>query len=371
MALPYDHLLFAALRQGKQEDARKALRFRQITGTRRSYADPDVLSLARLAYDERFRPWRARLTRRYLGWFGDSAQISGITRVFRTAVPWSDIPESQVALGELLRTRAGADSMLRASIHEGKAIGFMALGRSHQALAHADSAAAIWGSDMADLERAEWRVVLRALGLPIADSGDWQARLQVLARDSALAPRAAWALGLAAYAAGDTTEGRRWTTRLATGTGNQALERYLSALALAARREWHAAISLADSLETAFNVADPPDPFARAVFHLQRGAWFTAVGDRRGADREWRWYEASDIDGWPHGPAQAGEVDGMLGVYARLIRSEAQLHPKAEVALRTRGCAHVRRVVELWDEADETFQELKERADSLLHTCAG
>ena len=372
MALAYDHLLFAALRQGRREEASKALRYRQLTGTVRSYADPDVLPLARLAYDERFRPWLARVKRRYLGWVADSAQLRGISRVFRTGVPWSDIPASQVALGDLLLDAAGSDSMERASVHEGRAIGLMALGRSREALAQADSAAALWGSDAARLEQAEWRVVLRALGLPIAEADDWRAPLLLLASDSPLGPRAAWALGLAAYAAGDTTEGFRWRTRLvADRTKNLALARYLDALALAGRHKWHDAIILTDSLEMWFNDAEPPDPFARAAFHLQRGAWFTAAGDPRGADREWRWYEASDVEGWPHGSAQAGEVDGMLGVYARLIRGEALLRPGAEVKVRGTGCAYLSRVVELWGKADDAFQGLKHRADSMRRTCAG
>ena len=370
MALPYDHLLFAAFRQGRRDEASKALRYRQLTGTVRSYADPDVLPLARLAYDERFRPWRARIKRHYLGWIADSSQLSGITRVFRTGVLWSDIPASQVALGDLLLAEAGSDSIERASLHEGKAIALMALGRSNEALAQVDSAAEVWGSDAAHLERAEWRVVLRALGLPIAEAGNWHAPLRMLAGDSTLGPRAAWALGLAAYAAGDTTEGSQWRTRLVgERTRNQALERYLGALALAGRRQWHAAILLTDSLEMSFNATVPPDPFARAAFHLQRGAWFTALGDTRGADGEWRWYEASDIEGWPHGPAQAGEVDGMLGVYARLIRAEALLRSGAEAGQRKTGCAYLRRVLELWDDADAAFAGLKKRADSLLLSC--
>ena len=371
LALPYDHLVFAAIRQGRREDARTAIQYRKLVGAARSYADPDVLPLAQLAYDERFLPWRASIRLSYLRWVGDSAQREGIRRVFRTGVPWSDIPASQVALADFLLAAAGSDSLQRASIHEGKAIALMALGRPRQALPQLDSAADLWPSAAARLEQAEWRVVLPALGLPVSGSGDWRGHLIQLADDAALGARAAWALGLAAYAAGDTAEGHRWRTRLRTGQiQNQPLERFLGALALARRRNWRGALALSDSLEVSFNATDAPDPFARAAFHLHRGAWLAAAGDLRGADREWLWYEASDIEGWPQGPAQAGEIDGMLGVYARLVRGQALLRPEAEPGDRERGCAYLKRVVQLWAESDVAFEGLLRRADSLQRTCS-
>jgi serine/threonine protein kinase len=370
LAPPYDHLVFGAIRQGRREDARSAIQYRRLVGAARSYADPDILPLAELAYDERFVPWRARIRRSYLRWVADSAQREGVRRVFRTGVPWSDIPASQVALADFLLASAGPDSLEYASLHEGKAIGLMALGRSGQALAQLDSAAEMWPSAAARLEQAEWRIVLPALGLPISGSGEWRGRLMQLAGDPSLGARAAWALGLAAYAAGDTAEGQRWRTRLRTGAiQNQPLERFLGALALAGRNNWAAALAVTDSLEVYFNATDSPVPFARAAFHLQRGAWLAAAGDLPGGDREWLWYEAGDFEGWPQGPAQAGELDGMLGVFARLVRGEALLHPQADGSDRARGCAYVKRVVQLWSESDAAFQGLVQRADSLQRTC--
>jgi tRNA A-37 threonylcarbamoyl transferase component Bud32 len=371
MALAYDHLAFAAIRMGRRAEARKAIQNRRRVGAVRSPGDPDVLPLARLAYDERFVPWRARLKRRYLGWAADSEQTEGISRVFRTAVVWSDIPESQVALSDLLLGSAGADSSARASAHEGKAIGLMALGRPDQALLQVDSAAAMFGGTVAQLEQAEWRVVLRALGLPISE-GDWRSRLGTLAGDPSLGHRAAWALAFAAYTRGDTAEGHSWRNRLGGKEPPvKALERFLAAMALAARGQWQPAVALSDSVEIAFNANEPPDPFARAAFHLQRGNWLAAAGDIPAADREWLWYEGSDIEGWPHGPAQAGEIDGMLGVYARLLRGQALLRPEsAGGADRARGCAYLRRVVQLWSGAEPAFSALDTRADSLLRRCA-
>jgi tRNA A-37 threonylcarbamoyl transferase component Bud32 len=371
LALAYDHLVFAAIRQGRRADAKKAIGFRRRVGTARSHGDPDILPLAGLAYDERFVPWRARFKRSYLGWAGDSAQVEGISRVFRTAVAWSDIPESQVELSDLLLRSARSESAVRATAHEGKAIGLMALGRPRQALAQVDSATAIFGSDAARVEQAEWRLVLPALGLPVSEVGEWRARLAAFAGHSALGDRAAWALGLAAYARGDTSEGNSWQDRLRSGgSQGRALGRFLEATALAGRRQLPAALALTDSLEMAFNATDPPDPFARAAFHLQRGAWLAATGDTRAADREWLWSEGSDIEGWPQGLAQAGEIDGMLGVYARFLRGQTLLRTGAGAAERTRGCGYLTRVVELWRGAEPAFSALDARADSLLRRCA-
>jgi hypothetical protein len=265
----------------------------------------------------------------------------------------------------------GSDSTARSSAHEGKAIGLMTLGRPRRALAQVDSAAALFGSDAARVEQAEWRVVLRALGLPVSEAGDWRARLTALAGDPTLGPRAAWALGLAAYARGDTSEGQSWKSRL-QGGGSQSgpLELFLGAMQLAGRSQWQAALAVSDSLEDAFNSTAPPDPFARAAFHLFRGTWLAAAGDTSAADREWLWYEGSDIEGWPRGLAQAGEIDGMLGVYARLLRGQALLRADAGGVGRTRGCAYLKRVAELWSGAEPAFSALEARADSLVRRCA-
>ncbi len=316
-------------------------------------------------------PGVPNLKRRYLSWTADSAQVDGINRVFRTGMPWSDIPESQVALGDMLLAFPGLDAENRAGAHEGKAMGLMALGRPRQALAEVDSAAAFGGWSAAALEQAEWRVVLRAFGLPIEESPDWRARLTALAGDPLLGARASWALGFAAYAAGDTSEGHRWLALLNdAGTDAAPLRQFLSAMGLAAQGEWQAALALSDSLELEFNASTPPDPFARAAFHLQRGSWRAALGNHPAADREWLWYEASDIEGWPHGPAQAGELDGMLGVYARLLRAEALLQPGSQHVEREIGCAHAKRVSQIWSRAEATFLPLKARADSLLERCS-
>jgi tRNA A-37 threonylcarbamoyl transferase component Bud32/tetratricopeptide (TPR) repeat protein len=369
LALPYDHIAFAALRQGSREDAQGAIGLRQLVGTNRSHGDPDVLALSKLAYDERFVPWRARLKRGYLAWFGDSAQLGGLTRVFRTGVSWSDIPESQVALSGLLLGLTG-DPDARADAHVGKAIGLLALGRPRQALVELDTAVARWKADSARIEQAEWRVVLHALGLPVSEAGGWRDRLAAFAGDPVLGPRALWALSLGADAAGDTAEAQHWSNQLQRISPRSPLQQFLEAAALARRGQWRAAVGLLDSFEIDFNATTPPDPFARAAFHLNRGKWLAAAGDVRAADREWLWYEGSDIDGWPRGRAQAGEIDGMLSVYSRLLRGQYLVQSPPEPADRIRGCTYLRRVGELWRGAEAEFDSLRSLVDSLLLRCA-
>jgi hypothetical protein len=46
------------------------------------------------------------------------------------------------------------------------------------------------------------------------------------------------------------------------------------------------------------------------------------------------------------------------------------LRPDGGSTERTRGCAYLKRVVELWSGAEPAFSALEARADSLLRRCA-
>jgi tetratricopeptide (TPR) repeat protein len=371
LALAYDHLILTGIRLGRRDYAREMLDRRRRVSRQPSTGDPDVLALSELAYDERFVPWQAGLKRRYLAATADSAQIAGVSRLFRTGNAWFDIPATQVALGDLLLKVGRQDPASRASAHEGKGIGLLALGRTAEALAEIDTAAGLFNSDVARLEQAELRIVLPALGLPLGpETRDWRRQLGVLSADPTLAPRAFWALALGSLAAGDTAEAVSWRNQLIAGQRAPALERFLAAMLLAAAGRWQAARALSDSLSVPLNSTGPPDPFARAVFHLERGRWLRESGQPDDADREWRWYESSDVAGWPEGLMQAGEVDGMLGVYARLLRARALLRPGGSPAQRRQGCGYVKRVSELWSGADLPMRALKNEADSLARTCS-
>jgi hypothetical protein len=118
-----------------------------------------------------------------------------------------------------------------------------------------------------------------------------------------------------------------------------------------------------------FAVNHPPDPFAGAVFHIARATWATALEDPRAADREWRWYEGSDFDGWPSGAPQAGEIEAVFGVWARWRRGAARLAHAASAADTLAGCALLVRVAELWRDAESTYAPLAARARTDAEAC--
>ena len=370
MALAYDHLVSTGIRLGQRGYTREMLDRRRRVSRQPSPGDPDVVALSELAYDERFVPWRARIKRWYLAARADSAKLEGVSRLFRTGVSWFDIPAAQVGLSDVL---LGANFLepARGNAHEGKAIGLIALGRTSDALAEFDSAAIQLDTDEARLQVAELRAVLPSLGFPLpSESQDWRSTLVAFTTDSILGFRAAWALGLAALAAGDTAEASHWRRRLAADERAFDLEQFLGALLLGARKQWAAALAVSDSLSIVMNATRPPDPFARSVFHLSRGRWLWNIGRPAEAEREWLWYENSDIEGWPQAEMQAGEIDGMLGVYARLLRSRALLRPGASPAEQQAGCGYIKRVTELWTDADPSLRPLVNEADALLRGCA-
>ncbi|MFL5476891.1 MAG: protein kinase domain-containing protein [Gemmatimonadales bacterium] len=372
LALAYDHLVCARIRQGERERARELLALRQGITSDPSPGDPDVLALSRLAYDERFAPARAGLKHRLLSWTADSVQLDGVARLFRTGVSWFDIPESQLALGGVLLTTGTPDRERRASAHVGRALALMTLGRPAEATAELDVGLNLLDNREAALEQAEWRVALRGFGLPVAGSGKvWHSRLVAMAGDSQLGHRAEWVLALASYFISETGALERWRARLQSrGPIARDLEHFARAMTLASGKQWKEALALSDSLDTAMNATRPADPFARSAFHLLRGDWSLALGDTARAEREWRWHENSDIVGWPTGFPQAGEIDGMLGVLARLRRSRLLLRPAASAVERKYGCAMAGRVVELWSGAESVMNPLLEEARTLSRSCA-
>ena len=188
--------------------------------------------------------------------------------------------------------------------------------------------------------------------------------------DPELGARAAWALALGSGAAGDSVAARRWAQRLdPESTRGGALAGLARAVEEAGHGRLEQALQISDSLRRHFNVTHPPDPFSGAVFHLLRGDWLLSQGNPARADREWLWYEGGDFDGWPAGPAQAGEIDGALGVYARLKRGAAGMASAGSAADSSAACGWITRVTELWREAEPVMRPLVARADSLARSC--
>jgi tRNA A-37 threonylcarbamoyl transferase component Bud32/tetratricopeptide (TPR) repeat protein len=363
LSLAHDHIVLAHIRFDRRDSAAAALRRRERVGGTVGPDDLDLVPFLHLVYDERFVPWRAWLRRRYIGWRADPRMLAGIERVARMGTPWLDLPETQLRYSDLL-LRAGARSVqTHGTAHEGKGLAQYALGRPRQALAEFDSAAELLDSPEARLQQAQWRLVPAALGLPTEPGDEWRSRLERLAEDSTVAERAAWTLAFSAQSRGDSAEADRWRPRVPPASALRAL---LDAQALGLTGDPAGALARSDSARLAFQATRPPDPFAGAALHLLRGDWDAALGRRDQADTEWLWYEATDVEGWPQGLPQPGEVDAALGVYARLKRARLLLAPGGDPQ---RGCVHVRRVLELWRHAEPGFTPLAREAADLARRC--
>jgi hypothetical protein len=368
----YDHLFTIQLRAGHRAEARRILDLRRCVALRSAAGDLDKVRWLTLAYDEQFVPWRGALRRWYLSWVADSAQLADVARVARLGVPWFDLPATQIALDRIILERHASTDSARASARTGIALGLMALGRPDAALAQLDSAVALFPSAEARLQQAEWRAVAPFVGLPLgraAADPAWNARLEAMAADSSTRTRALWALALRSLAAGDTAAFERARARLDSAAAGSPLAALLRALGEGARGRAAAALAIADSIRPVLAVDHPPDPFAGVVFHLRRGDWLAARGDRPAADGEWAWYDGSDFDGWPVGVAQAGEIEGAFGTYARWRRGSARLAHAVTAADTLAACALLARSETLWREAEPAMAGLRADLDRQAKGC--
>jgi len=264
----------------------------------------------------------------------------------------------------------GAPPAVRADGHEAAGLALLALGRGRLALAQLDSAADLYDTAEARFQALEWRLIAGALGLPVVPAGEVaraRAALRAATRDPARGARAAWALALDGFARRDTSDVRRWAATARPGAGAEArrLAAFAGALQLATTGDELGAVVATDSLRRAYLEDRGGDPFVRAALHIERAEWYEALGRASDAEREWVWYENADIQGWPTGEAQAGEVDWVFGVYARLRRG-ALAGSRGDPS---RACGHLRRVVELWAEADAELADVVSRAQRLAAAC--
>jgi|GEM_PF-709128 hypothetical protein len=383
-ALAYVHLIWADIRLGRAVEARGLLdRLPEIAAAPEEgwLYPPELLELA---YSERFRPGAAAEAREAVlaqPTFGSFEWLPVLAR-FAGAF---DLPETQVAFGRALVEGAAAVRGLCASGHEALGLGLVALGRSDAALVHFDSAATLFGTPEASLQAAEWRVLPNALGLPGTDPAELsrgRERVEALVDDDELGDRAAWALAMDAYARGDTSAAWRWTqyVRRAVGAvGAGRLADFLQAMQEAQRGRYRAALDLSRPL-FAFQARTVQlhgaasageglgDPFARAALHLKRAGWHAELGEWEAAEREWLWYEAVDLPGFPGiGLSQEGEIDWALGNYGRYRRGESELRRGEHEA----ACSHLGRFVELWSEGEPGFRALAEEAKNEMEQVCG
>jgi len=370
----YNHLFAAHLRAGRSGAARHILGLRRRIAAGAWPGDLDKVRLMELAYDARFHPLRARLKLWALDHTHDSSTLAGVAQVARLGDPWFDIPGAQVALCRILLDHAAATDSARAGARNGIALGLMTLGRPTAALAQLDSAVALAPSAEARLQRAEWNVFPHLAGLPTrpAAGSSWRDALQRLRADPAgpaFAPRIQWALAAGSLGAGDTAGFVAHADTLEALAPGSPLAALLRAVGAGARGQPGLALAISDSLRAAMSVNQPPDPFAGAVYHLLRADWHLAASDHRAADRDWRWIDGSDFNGWPIGVVQAGEIDAAFGVYARWRRGDAALESATTAVDSAAACARLRRVVELWSGSEPVMRPLREAAVQRVRAC--
>ena len=361
----YDHLVYGYLRLGRRAQADSSLARRLAIPPSGEREELQRRRFLKLAYDERFRPWRGSVKRWYVDLTADSTTMESINRFCRLGLSF-DIPGSQLGLGKIL-VRTGLDSLARANGHRAQGIALMAFGRPLAALPQLDTAALSWGRPDSLLERAEWRLMPGILGLPgvPATAREWGlARLKEIAGPDAVGTRALWALAVEAHARGDTLAANEYASRM-TMPAAARLRALTDALQEAARGRMAEALAKSEPL-----IADAPadvvqDPFARSLLYLRRLDWQVALHDSTAADRTRLWYLNTDIEGWPQHDLQASEVDGMMGMYARLLQAEVD-----RAAGRTASaCDLAARVRELWRKSEPSFVELRARADRAAEGC--
>lgn len=368
-ALAHVHRFWGNVRLGRREAAEIALaQLPEVTADAEEgwRYPPEMLQLA---FYERFEPELAAQGREQL--LADTSYGAGEWLEYGRLGGAFDVPAAQVAIGDALI--GNAPGPLRGAGHLVRGLGNAALGRG-AAIADFDSAAALIGRPEARVVAAEWRVIPRALGIPLGSLEQRAAGLRELAGfvgDDTLGTRAAWGLALAAFAAGDSANGRRWAEQTAN---HPPLLTFLRALEAAGAGRFDEALATSKPLLGAVQIVTVPlegtprlsktlkdAPFARAALHLKRGDWYAMLGDSLAAEKEWGWYEAVDINGLPDvGLPQPGEIDWALGNYGRYLRGMVALR---RGDLET-ACRRLGRVAELWSGSDPEFAEYLRQARS-------
>ena len=364
----YDHLMWGYTHLGDRDaaaemwDRRMALRIAHGSGA-------DTLGeLYNLARTIRFGGPKAAVWRRYAIWkYGHGG--SAVAPYLRLGLTF-DIPDFQRELAVAVARSATSTGLVAAMV--ARAVAALETARASEGLAALDSAASLLPSEEMQLQQLEWRVLPPVLGLPLADSASVARARAALAavasspRASSWRSRAQWALGVDAALRNDSMSAGRWQQALGDANDSSAamLQELLGALMQGSRHP-DRAMARTDTLFMADRGVPVDDPFARAVLHLARAGWQHSMGRDADAAATLGWYENSDLRGWPQGPPQAGEVDQVLSVVARVNRAEILLRlnrvPEA--------CALLARADELWRHADRRLNAQVAHLRDLRGSC--
>jgi len=374
----WEHLAWVAIAEGDSAAAAGALEHYAQLADQRDAAAATISALLFTGFVWRFAPEavavaasQQALARPEVAAWGDIFAGPSYLLTF-------DVPRATVWLGERFVQgvpRAGLETTGLLA----QAYGLVALGRPDSAAVLARRAA----------ERAPERALLFAAELPaalaLADSADLPTRYAALAAplqaivtaaSGAAAPtasdraRAAWMLTLLAQRAGRDANMARWRAVLAAAgpPGSGPLRDMADAAAGPSEGGSVATALLRSEALTALDSANRGgDPFFRAMLHLERAAWLTALGSREQAGAALRWHENNDFAGYPGWEPQAGEVDYALGTLARWRRARL-LDIPGRTGSSTELCRCYAAVARLWGEGEPRYAARADTARRRLAT---
>jgi tetratricopeptide (TPR) repeat protein len=362
LASVHDQLMWALIRAGHKDSARKALELlRQNVhpGAARE-VDPDVFDLL----------WTARFEPSALVEGASPGAVSETELAERVRLGLSfDLATVQLGVGAGLAASADVSAGRRAHGLVASGLALAALGRPVAGLAQLDAAVALATPDreMLALQVAQWRVLAAALditGVPDTDVVAARGVLEGLSLHPGLGGRASWALALEALRRGDAAAAERFMARVPPR--DSALRDLLAAVEAGSHAPQQALNLTARWRDVREEQEGLGEPFARAILHIRRAEWLEALGQGESAARERRWHENSDFVGWLRGPIQAAEVDWVVGAYRR-VRDGMQA---AETGHRD-ACADLRRVVDtLWADAEAGVSVLRDEARAKAQVCS-
>ena len=364
LAPAHEHLAWALIHAGRREEARLSLdALRRVSGSPEE-SEIFLPALLEIAFAMRFAPEAEVKPEALLG----SPSVLGLAA--RGALSF-DMPLVQLRLGAQLGTMPGAAAAIHGSGEVAQGVALVALGRPLAALPHFDASARLLSNHSeARLQAAEWRVVTNAVGLPGVPANEVERgrrELRLMADDSVLGSRAAWALALDALGRGDTSAASPWVQRVLSGSDSIGpLALHLRALQRSKTGRFQDAVDLAQPALKYDSAGAAVDPFFRSVLHLQLGDWQASAGHTQAADSAWLWYENLDAVGWPSSVAQACEVDWALATYARWRRARLA----ASMGSRPVACRGMTYVQRRWSGAESAYAPLLKEAREFLQQCS-
>jgi hypothetical protein len=323
--------------------------------------------LFQLVYFERFAPDSAAPLRAAL--LGSGAWGPATAMFLDRGLRWGltfNVPRAQLEVAQAILAMLDVPPPARARAFIAKGAALVRLGRIREALAAFDSVAALAGDPEGRLVRAQWPVMLTALGVVPGDATELDRARGTLAdlanptdpaNQAGIPIRAAWTLAIDALVHDDTAAFERWRERMQPTTpGGARLARLADAWHTARTGNHGEALRMSAPL-VGLVARDVPDPFLRAALYLKRGAWLVLDGAPEPA--AWIWSQHSDADGWLDGPLQSAEVDWALTTFAHHLLA----HDAARQGRAGQACRWYAGVADWWRDADPELRARSTEAE--------